>query len=444
MNANGAAADPAAGAADDAAVVLLAGVPKPNVGLESWLAAPFVAPKVGAGAEDAPKPNTGFVVCVSFLCVAFPKGEGVAEDEDPVFPNENADFGASAGFAAMLDAAPNDDEAELAAGAPKGDSDGPDAGAPNGDAVVVDEVPLVVPNPKMGFAGSAGFAAWPAGPKGDGALDVPDGVPNVGVELDAPPNGPGVEAGALGTPKENGDLAADEEGAVVLVAAPPKIFVDIEGAGVGCEPPATPKLNLGVELAGAGMDAGAEGAVGVVAAAVVVGAGVEEALPGFDATPKLNFSGPDAVTAGAGFDVFAASTVEVVGAVVACLAKENGDGAAGCDGGGPMPMRDNNEELGAAFACSVAFVESLGVLDEFPKGEAVPSVACGAGETPNEKVGCGAVLAGADGAGVAFGAAVGLAKKLGTDEDAPDAGAGAEAVAGAAGFAKKLGIEEPA
>lgn len=135
MNENGAAADPAAGAAADVAVVLLAGAPNPNVGFDSWLAtAPFVVPKVGAGAEDAPKPKTGFVVCVSVFCVALPKGEGVAEVDDPLFPNENADLGA--GFAA-LDAVPNGDGVELAAVAPKGDGDGPDDGAPNGDAFVV-------------------------------------------------------------------------------------------------------------------------------------------------------------------------------------------------------------------------------------------------------------------------------------------------------------------
>ena len=139
MNENGAAVDPAAGAAGDAAAALLAGAPKPNVGFDSWLAAaPFVAPKLGTGAEDAPKPKVGFVVCVSVLCVALPNGEGAVADDAPVLPNENADFGASAGFAALFDAEPNGDGAGLAVGTPKGDDDAPDAGAPNGDALVVD------------------------------------------------------------------------------------------------------------------------------------------------------------------------------------------------------------------------------------------------------------------------------------------------------------------
>lgn len=41
-------------------MVPLAGAPKPKVDFESWLAGPLVAPKVGAGEEDAPKPNKGF------------------------------------------------------------------------------------------------------------------------------------------------------------------------------------------------------------------------------------------------------------------------------------------------------------------------------------------------------------------------------------------------
>ena len=422
MNENGAAADPVAGVAGDAAVVLLAAAPNPNMGFDSWLAtAPFVAPKVGAGAEDVPKPKTGFVVCVSVFCAVFPKGEGAAEVDDPLLPNENADLGASAGFA-LLDTVP------------KGDGNGPDVTAPNGDAFVVDWTLLVVPNPKVGFVGSAGFAALlAAAPKGDGTLDVPDSVPNADVVLDPPPNGLGFEAGALGVPKENGDLAVDDEGAAALVEAPPKGFVGTEDTAAGCELPVTPKLNLGVELAGAGVNAGgAEGTAGAGTAAVTGGAGVEEALAGFDVTPKLNFSGPDAAArVGTGSTVLTASTVE---AGVSGLAKENGE-AAGCDGGGPLPRRDNNEAPVAVFACSEALVESLDALDGFPRGEAVAVFACCAGVIPKEKVVCGAVLAGA---GVAPGGAAGLAKKLGMD-DVVDVGA--VAAAGAVGFAKKLGIE---
>lgn len=376
-----------------------------------------------------------------------------------MLPNENADFGASTGFVVLLDAAPNGDGPELAAGAPNGegaelaagapngdgaepaadapngDDDAPDAGAPKGDAFEVEGAPLVGPNPKVVFADSAGFAALPAAaPKGDGALDVPDDAPNVGVELDAPLNGPGVEVGAPGAPKENGDLAA-ADGVVALVFG--NGFVGAGDAPAGCELLVTPKLNLGVELEGAGVGAEAEGAEGAVA-----GGGVEEVLKGFDATPKLNFSGPDAAAAEVGVDVFAGSVVvETAGAAVSGLAKANGDGAAGCDGGGPIPMRDSNEAPGVAFACSMALVESL---DALPKGETVVVVACCAAGTPNPNIGFDAVLVGADvvGAvveGVEPWGAAGLAKKLGR-EDVVDAGA---AAAGAAGFAKKLGIEVP-
>lgn len=263
----------------------------------------------------------------------FPKGDGAAEGGVPVLPNENADFGASAGFIVLVDAAPNGDGPELAADAPNGDDvvfvagapnsdgtelaavapnrddDAPDAGAPKGDPFKVDGVPLVAPNPKVVVACSAGFAALVAAtPKGDGVLDVSDGAPNVGVAPDALPNGPGVEAGALGVPKENGDLGADN-GVVVSVVAPPNGFVGAGDAAAGCELPVGPKLNLGVELEVAGAGAGAEGPAGVVIAAFMVGAGVEDELDGFDATPKLNFSGPDAVVAEVGADILAASAV---------------------------------------------------------------------------------------------------------------------------------------
>lgn len=59
LNENG-AAEPAAGAAGAAAVLLLAGTPKPKAGFKSWPAGPLVGPKIGAGAEVAPKPNKGF------------------------------------------------------------------------------------------------------------------------------------------------------------------------------------------------------------------------------------------------------------------------------------------------------------------------------------------------------------------------------------------------
>ena len=283
--------EPEAGVEGDAAAALV-GAPKPNVGLEGWLAGVLVAPKVGVDVEGAPNPKTGFDTCESVFC-AVPKGDE-EEVDDAVFPNENADFGASSGFAALLEGAPKGDEVAFAAGAPKGDDDAPGAGAPNGDAFVVDvdagfppnekadlagsaglsvllgaapngdafeEAPFVAPNPKADLPASAGFVAlFAAAPKGDAVADEPEARPKGDAVVDAPPNALDVEAGALVAPKENGDFAAEE---VVVAFEAPKGLVDAGAEdAVGCELLlVTPKLNLGAELAGAEEDAGAEGAV---------------------------------------------------------------------------------------------------------------------------------------------------------------------------------------
>ena len=244
--------------------------------------APFVvedAPKADAplGAEDAPNAgvdddvpneNVGFDACpsafASVFCALFappPKNDGVEEEEVVLpAPNENADLGASAGFAASP---------ELDAGAPNGEND--DA-APKGEAVVPEVLP---PNPKADLGASADFAAlFDAPPKGDDTAGVDDA---------ALPPPKALLAGVL-PPKANADFGAEEPAASLPAAAPNGLDV-FEAAG--CELLPAPKLNVGV---------GAAGAV-EAEAPFAVGAGVGAALEGLDVTPKLNFGPLDEVAA---------------------------------------------------------------------------------------------------------------------------------------------------
>lgn len=355
-------------------------------------------PKVGvdedppnAGVDDDANEKEGFkpgtsVFGVVGFCAPAPPNIGVLADDAVLFPNENADLGASEGFADPF------------AGAPKGEGfdvgvDEPADGPPKGEELAADEL-------------------------------VPEGAPN-GVELAAVfeelPNG--LEVGVLELPKPNADFGALE----ALVA----LFWNGLGAGAlgagaaGCAGALfTPKLNFGVDVASAEVP-------------FVAGAGGGAELAGFEGAPKLNF--------GAESELLALFVGAPKGeAVAAGLDADEADGGAGfpkpnadgegpwAAGGGPIPRRDNNEAPGACFGSSGFAACALFVGGCVPWGAEE-------GVGAKEKGDLGAV------AGVGAGALVGvlfwggLAKKLGM----PLAGgAGVAAVgAGAAGFEKKLGTE---
>lgn len=356
----------------------------PNVGVEED--PPNAGVDDDANEKEGFKPGTSVFGVVEF-CAPAPPNTGVPVDDAVLLPNENADLGASAGFADPF------------AGVPKGEGfdvgvDEPADGPPKGEGLAPDAL-------------------------------VPEGAPN-GEELAAvfeePPNG--LEVGVLEPPKPNADFGALE----ALLA----LFWNGLGAGAlgagaaGCVGALfTPKLNFGVEVASAGVPFAA-------------GAGAGAELAGFEGAPKLNFGADSKLPApfvgapkgdadAAGFD-----PDEAGGG--AGFPKPNADGEGPwADGGGPIPRRDNNEAPGACFGSSgfagcallVGCCEAWGAE---------------AGVGAKEKVDLGAV------AGVGAGALVGvlvwggLAKKLGI----PLAGGvGAAAVdAGAAGLEKKLGTED--
>ncbi len=237
-------------------------------------------------------------------------------------------------------------------GAPNG-ADG-DGAAPNGDAFVAEVLP---PNAKADFGASAGFAAlFDAPPKGDEAAGVDEAIPNALLAGVLPPNA-NADFGAEGAEGAEGSLFA---------GAPNGLDV-FEAAGCELLLP-TPKPNVGVEVAGED-DAPAPFAAGVEEGAVV---------DGFDVIPKLNF-GPEEAAAAA----FEASgpAAGVLAGVASGLPNENVgvEVAVGCDGGGPMPKRDNKDVpgAGAAFDWSV-FAVPLPLVDD--------------GVAPKENVGFGAPL----------------------------------------------------
>lgn len=356
-------------------------------------------PKVGvdedpqnAGVDDDANEKEGFkpgtsVFGVVGFCAPAPPNMGVPADGVVLLPNENADLGASEGFADPF------------AGAPKGE----------GFDVGVDE-PVDGP------------------PKGDGLAPdgfVPEGAPN-GEELAAvfaavfedPPNG--LEVGVLELPKPNADFGALEALAALFWNV---LEAGALGAGAaGCAGALfTPKLNFGVDEAAAG-------------APFVAGAGWGAELAGFEGAPKLNFGADSELLvpfAGApkGEAVAVGFGPDEAG-VDAGFPNPNADGdGPWADGGGPIPRRDNKEAPGTCFGCSgfAACAPSVGCCVAWGAGEGVGA---------KEKVELGAV------AGVGAADALvwgGLEKKLGI----PLAeGVGAAAVgAGAAGLEKKLGTE---
>ncbi len=310
-------------------------------------------------------------------------------------------------------------------GAPNG-ADG-DGAAPNGDVFVAEVLP---PNANADFGASAGFAAlFDAPPKGDEAAGVDEAPPNALLDGVLPPNA-------------NADFGAEGAEASLFAAAPNGLDV-LEAAGCELLLP-TPKPNVGVEVAGE------EDAPTPFAAGVEEGAAVD----GFDVTPKLNF-GPEEGAAAA----FEASgpAADVLAGATSCLTNENVgvDVAVGCDGGGPMPKRDNKDVpgAGAAFDWSVFAVPLP--LEALPNGDGAWPDGCADGVAPKENVGFGAPLPWPCAAfvarfsfvaGVAEEAGAGAlgAKKFGADADGVVVGAADGAGVCVAGFEKKLGTEEPA
>lgn len=290
-------------------LVLLDGAPNENVGLLAAAGAELApkaeappnavveeavdgAPKAGVAtgveeapndgvAEGVPKENKGLAVWPSVfaavVCALPPKTEGEADDAPEALPNENADLGASAGFAASPDepkgdaeedGAANAEGAEDAAAPPKGDGfDGPDEGAPK---------------EKVGLDASAGFDVLGA-PNGDGAA-VADVEPGALPNAEAPP-----------VPNEKVGFGAAEVCASFVGGAPNGLVVFVLVCTV-LVVLVTPKLNTGFGVE-AVVEAGA--AAAAVAAGVGAGAGavVDAGAEGLEVIPKLNFGPLDGGTA---------------------------------------------------------------------------------------------------------------------------------------------------